>query len=107
MSLDRVRERNPIRAALQQAMLSPRVQQAVAVFVNALVDEGESILQQKYAGESLRTYVPKRGGHEARAERDRRIQALAAPPSSMPPARIAAQVGVSERHVRRLLKKPA
>jgi hypothetical protein len=105
MSLTRVRAQNPIRQALQQAMVSPRVQAAVTVFVNALVDEGEAILKQKYAGETLRIYTPKRGGHQARDERDRRIQALAAAPSSLPVAQIAVMEAISERRVRQILAK--
>lgn len=103
MNMTRARPVNPIRAALQQAMVSPRVQAAVSVFVNALVDEGEAILKQRYAGESLRTYIPKGGGQDAREERNRRIQALAAPPSSLPTAQIAVMEGVSERRVRQIL----
>lgn len=105
MSLTRVRTVNPIRQALQQAMVSPRVQAAVTVFVNALVDEGEAILKQRYAGESLRTYYPKRGNRDDRDERDRRIRALAAPPSSLTPAQIAATEGISLRRVQQLLRK--
>lgn len=105
MSLTRVRTVNPIRAALSEAMLTPRVQQAVTTFVTALVDEGEAILMARYGGERLRVYIPK-SGHDAREERDRRIRAMAAPPGCMAPAQIAAVVGVSERHVRRLLGRP-
>lgn len=105
MSLTRARTVHPIRAALQQAMVSPRVQAAVAVFVNALVDEGEAILRDRYPGETVTLYNRKRGGQAEREERDRRIQSLAAAPSKLPAARIAAIEGVSERHVRRLLGK--
>lgn len=107
MSMNRARAVNPIRQALQQAMVSPRVQAAVTVFVNALVDEGEAILKQRYAGETLRIYTPKRGGHEQRDARDQRIRALAAPPSSLPPAQIAALEGISLRRVQQLLRKSA
>ena len=103
MSLTRVRSVHPIRAALQQAMVSPRVQQAVAVFVNALVDEGEAILRDRYPGETVTLYNRKRCGQDEREERNRRILALAGAPSNLPAAQIAAMVGVSVRHVRRLL----
>jgi hypothetical protein len=104
MSLTRTRPPNPIRAALQQAMLSPRVQQAVAVFVNALVDEGEAILQAKYSGERLRLYMPKGMGQAARDERKRRVRALAAPPSNLGTEQIAALEGISVRRVQQMLK---
>lgn len=105
MSEQRVRQpgANPIRAALEQAMLSPRVQQAVATFVNALVDEGEAILRERYAGETLRIYTPKLGTRSQLAERNRRIQAMGSPPSSMSPAHIAAVEGISVRQVQRVL----
>jgi hypothetical protein len=91
----RAESTNPIRAALEQAMVSPRVQQAVAVFVNALVDEGEALLKLRYAGETLRIYTPKRYGRQARLARDRRIQALATEPGCTPMAQIAAAEGIS------------
>ena len=101
MSLHRVRPINPIRSALDQAMLSPRVQLAVASFVNALVDEGEVILRQRYAGETLRMYQPKRRNADQRAERDRRIQADAA--GGMPHALIAEREQITVRQVRRIV----
>lgn len=97
------RNPNPIRAALEQAMVSPRVQQAVAVFVNALVDEGEAILRARHAGETLRIYTPKRGGRAAKEERDRRIQARAA--SGAPHGQIAAQEQMSLRQVQRIVSR--
>jgi len=103
MSLTRTRQPNPIRAALQQAMLSPRVQDAVAVFVNALVDEGEAVLRHRYGGETLRIYTPKTGGREQREARRRRVRALAAPPSSLSTSQIAAREGITQRQVQRLL----
>lgn len=106
MSFNRVRQPNPVRAALNQAMVSPRVQAAIAVFVTALVDEGETILKQRYAGETLRIYNPKRGGPDARDARNRRIHAMAAAPSSMAPAQIAAAEGISLRQVQRVLAMP-
>lgn len=105
MSLTRVSAVNPIRQALQQAMLSPRVQAAVTVFVNALVDEGQVILNQRYPGETLRTYCHKRGSRDERDARDRRIRTLAAPPSSLAPAQIAAREGISLRRVQQLLRE--
>lgn len=107
MSLVRTRAPNPIRAALQQAMLSPRVQEAVAVFVNALVDEGEAVLRARYGGETLRIYTPKRGGRDGQDARNRRIRAMAAPPSSMAPAHIARAEGLSLRRVQQILKTDA
>lgn len=94
---------NPISAALEQAMASPRVQQAVAVFVNALVDEGEAILRARHAGETLRIYTPKRGGRSAKEERDRRIQARAA--GGTHPAHIAADERMSLRQVQRVIAR--
>ncbi len=82
-------------------MVSPRVQHAVSVFVNALVDEGEAILKSRYAGETLRIYTPKRGGRLAKEERDRRIQARAA--SGTPLAQIAAAENMSARQVQRIV----
>lgn len=105
MSLTRTRPIHPIRAALQQAMISPRVQQAVAVFVNALVDEGEAILRDRYPGETLTLYNRKRCGQDEREERDRRIRALAAPPSSLSPAHIAAMESLTVQHVRLILRR--
>ncbi len=105
MTMTRTRAPNPIRAALQQAMVSPRVQAAVSVFVAALVDEGEAILQQRYAGETLHIYQPKRGGVDERQARNRRIVAMASPPGNLPQAQIAAAEGVSVRHVQRLLER--
>jgi hypothetical protein len=103
MSLTRAREVNPIRQALQQAMLSPRVQAAATVFVNALVDEGEAVLRERYAGETLRIYTPKILSRDARLMRNARIRAMAAPPGCMSPAQIAALEGLSLRQVQRLL----
>ena len=103
MTLERVRPSNPIRMALQAAMVSPRVQAAVTVFVNALVDEGEQILREKYAGETLRQYVPKAGGRDQRAARNLRVRSLAAAPSSLTPAQIAPMVNLTVRQVQRLL----
>lgn len=105
MPITRARAVNPIRAALQQAMVSPRVQAAVSVFVNALVDEGESILKQRYAGETLHIYTPKGCGHEQRDLRNRRIQALAKPPSSLSPAHIADMESLTVQHVRLILRR--
>lgn len=85
-------------------MLRPRVQAAVSVFVNALVDEGEAILRERYAGEHLRIYAARRDPAETEA-RQRRVLAMAAPPSSMTASQIAAREGISERWVRKLLQK--
>ena len=105
MSLNRTRQPNPIRAALQAAMLSPRAQAAVSVFVNVLVDEGEAILRERYAGETLRIYTPKRGGRDQAEERDRRIVALAAEPSKLTPAQIAAREGITVRRVQQIIAR--
>jgi hypothetical protein len=103
MSTDRTRAPNPIRAALQSAMLSPKVQAAAMTFVNALVDEGEAVLRDRYGGDRLRMYVPKSGGRGVRDERRLRVQALAGAPTNLTPEAIAPLVGLSVRHVRRLL----
>jgi hypothetical protein len=104
---DRSRAVHPIRAALQQAMVSPRVQQAVAVFVNALLDEGEAILRQRYPGETVTLYNRKRAGQDEQEQRNRRIQAMAAAPSWMSPAQIAAREGISARRVQQVLRSAA
>jgi hypothetical protein len=102
MSLHRIRPVNPIRSALEQAMLSPRVQLAVNGFVNALVNEGEAILRQRYAGETLRMYQPKRARADQRDERDRRIRADKA--GGMPVALIAERESITVRQVRRIVE---
>lgn len=104
MSLERVKPINPLRAALQAAQLSPAVQQAMATLAAVLMQETEAQLRARHGGEQVRLYAPKSGTRDDKAERNRRIRALAAPPSSMNPAQIAATVGnVTERHVRRIL----
>jgi hypothetical protein len=103
MSLTRTRPTNPVRAALEQAMVSPRVQSAVALFVNALVDEGEAILRARYAGETLRMYTPKRGSAEARDSRDLRIEAALA--AGEPAAMVAGREGLSVRRVEQIAQR--
>jgi hypothetical protein len=103
MSLTRTRPVNPVRAALEQAMVSPRVQAAVTVFVNALIDEGEAVLRQRYGGETLRMYTPKRGGAGARDARDSRIAGALS--SGDPPALIAEREAISLRRVQQIAKK--
>lgn len=103
MNMARIRHVNPIRAALEQAMVSPRVQAAVVTFVNALVDEGEAVLRERYAGETLRVYTPKRGGSDERAARDRRIEAAVA--ADEPHAAIAQREGIGLRRVQQIAKR--
>lgn len=104
---DRNRSTNPIRAALEQAMTTPRMQQAVSAFVAALVDEGEAVLRQRFGGETLRVYQPKRGGTDKRRERDMRIQTMGTPPNAMSAAQIAALEGLSVRRVEQILARHA
>jgi hypothetical protein len=103
MSLTRVRQPNPVRAALREAMLTPSVQQALHAVLNQLVDGAEAILRQRYPGETLRVYTPKRGSQDERQARDRRVQALAAAPSSLSAEQIAQLEGITPRRVRQIL----
>ena len=96
MSMTRVRSVNPIRMALEQAMGSPGMQQAAKVFMNALIDESETILRARYAGEQVRMYLPKASNsRDERDARDRRI--LAALGAGEPPALVAAREGRARR----------
>jgi hypothetical protein len=84
-------------------MVSPRVQHAVTVFVNALVDEGEAILRQRYPGETLRLYNAKRTTAPERSARDMQIESAIAAGES--PALIAARVGIGERRVQQIARR--
>lgn len=103
MSITRSRPVNPVRSALQQAMVSPRVQAAVVGFVNALVDEGEAILRSRYAGETLRMYTPKRGSGGERDARDLRIKAAVI--AGTPNALIAERERVGLRRVQQIARQ--
>lgn len=107
MSIVRIRDADPIRVALHQAMLSPSVQAAATAFIGALVEQSETILRQTYAGETVRVYAAKRGGRDERLARDRRIVALASPPSSLCAERIAQREGITPRRVRQILADAA
>lgn len=60
-------------------------------------------LQRHFGGEAVRVYVPTR--EVAADEIARRVRAMAAAPSCMAPAQIAEQLGITPRHVRRILAR--
>lgn len=60
-------------------------------------------LQRHFGGETLRVYVPARTA--CADEVARRVVALATAPSCMAPAQIAQQLGITARHVRRILAR--
>lgn len=99
------RERqNLLRNLASQAAAHPRIEAAVLGAIRAeLPGVIEGLLREAYGGETVRLYVARSGGRDSKAERDRRIQALAAPPSSMAPAAIAAAENISLRRVQQIL----
>lgn len=91
-----------LRDLAQQAAAHPRIEQAVLGAIRAeLPGVIEGLLREMYRGETVRLYVPKRTCDIA--ERNQRIRAMAAPPSSMSTAQIAARERLTQRQVQRVL----
>lgn len=99
------RERqNLLRNLATQAAAHPRIEAAVLGAIRAeLPGVIEGLLREAYGGETVRLYVARGGSRDSKAERDRRIQALAAPPSNMSPGAIAAAEQISLRRVQQIL----
>lgn len=93
-----------LRDLARRAAEHPRIEQAVMGAIRAeLPSVIEGLLRDAYGGEQLRIYVPARSSLDAKRERDERIRAMAAPPSSMSVGAIAALERVSVRTVMRAL----
>lgn len=96
---------NLLRQLAHQAAAHPRIEAAVIGAIRAeLPGVIEGLLREAYGGDTVRIYVPSRGGHDAKLERDRRIAALAAAPSSLSVAAIAAKEGLTVRRVQQILR---
>jgi AraC-like DNA-binding protein len=61
-------------------------------------------LQRSFGGSAVRAYVPQLRERDA-DKLARQVCALAAAPSSLSPSQIAARLGVTPRHVRRILAR--
>lgn len=106
------RTRNTLlRQLATQAASHPRIEAAVLGAIRAeLPGVIEGLLRQQFGGETVRIYAARSDvlqADAARQERDRRIAALAAPPSSLPPAAIAKQEGITPHRVRQILRTAA
>lgn len=109
MSLHRIGGQSPqslLRDLATQAAAHPKIEQAVLGGIRAVLpDVIEELLRAAYGGERVRLYVASRSSRDAKADRDRRIAALASAPSNLSPAAIAAQEGLSLRRVQQILRK--
>jgi hypothetical protein len=110
MSIERVPHTTPaafLRDIASQAAIHPRVESAViGALRSVLPGVIEEIVREMYpGGERVRFYTPKVGSRSAKAERDRRICALVAPPSKLPLAQIARQEGLSLRRVQQIVAR--
>ncbi len=96
---------NLFRELAHQAAAHPRMEAAIMGAVRAeLPGIIEELLRQTHGGRMVQLYVARSGSLAAKDERDRRIRALAAAPSSMTPAAIAAQEGLTVRRVQQILR---
>lgn len=100
-----------LRNLAQQAASHPRIEAAVIGAIRAeLPGVIEGLLREAYGGETVRIYVAASDvsrAEQQRDERDRRIAAMAAPPSSLPAAAIAAQERITPHRVRQILRRLA
>lgn len=100
-----------LRQLAAQAASHPRIEAAVLGAIRAeLPGVIEGLLRETYGGEQVRIYAPRSDvlkAEAARQERDRRIAALAAPPSSLKPAAIAQREGITAHRVRQILRAAA
>lgn len=107
MSIEHVSGRNRqnlMRQVAHQAAAHPRIEAAVIGAIKAeLPGVIEELMRAAWGGERLRLYVARGTSLDAKAERDRRVRSLAAPPSSLPPAQIAAIEGIGVRRVQQIL----
>jgi hypothetical protein len=86
----------------EQAAKHPRIEAALMATLRAeLPDLMEQLLSEMFRGEKLSLYALK--NPEEKQARNRRIMASAA--AGIPQALIAERESVSERHVRRVVKK--
>lgn len=97
-----------LRQLATQAASHPRIEAAVLGAIRAeLPGVIEGLLRDAYGGETVRIYAPRHDvlqAEQSRQERDRRIAALAAPPSSLSAAAIARQEGITPHRVRQILR---
>lgn len=110
MSIERAPHATPaafLRELASQAAIHPRVETAViGALRGVLPGVIEEIVREMYpGGERVRFYSAKVSSRSAKAERDRRIVTLAAPPASMALAQIAQQEGLSLRRVQQILAR--
>lgn len=100
-----------LRQLAAQAASHPRIEAAVLGAIRAeLPGVIEGLLREAYGGEQVRIYAPRSDvlqAEAARQERDRRIAALAAPPSSLTAAAIAKREGITPHRVRQILRAAA
>ena len=87
-----------------QVASHPRLEAAVMKAIrDVLPSVVDSVLRETYGGETFRSYAPRGPSQLDKVERNRRIKALAAPPSSLTPHAIAALEGVGVRRVQQIL----
>lgn len=90
-----------LRDLATQAASHPRMEAAILGAIRGeLPGVIEELLRDLYRGETVRLYVPKRGGAADREHRDRRIEAALAAHEA--PAAVAAREGVSRRRVEQI-----
>lgn len=95
-----------LRQLAEQAAAHPRIEAAVIGAIRAeLPGVIEGLLREAYGGDTIRIYVASGLGRAAKRERDLRITALAAAPSSLSPGAIAAREGISVRRVQQILRR--
>lgn len=112
MSMHRVgkpRSRNTLlRQLATQAASHPRIEAAVIGAIrDVLPGVIEGLLREAYGGETVRIYAARHDvllADQGRRDRDLRIAALAAAPSSLTPAAIAELEGITPHRVRQILR---
>jgi hypothetical protein len=100
-----------LRQLATQAASHPRIEAAVIGAIrDVLPSVIEGLLRDAYGGETVRIYAPRHDvmrAEQDRQARDLRIAALAAAPSNLSPAAIAAQEGITPHRVRQILRAVA
>ena len=96
-------DRSMLEDLAARAASHPRIEQAVLGALRAeLPSVIRGLLADMFPGETMRLYVPKGGGNDARRERDMRILGARGQPAAL----VAEREGVTERHVRRIWTRP-
>ena len=96
-----------LRQLATQAASHPRIEAAVVGAIrDVLPSVIEGLLRETYGGDTVRIYAPRGLSQEDKIGRNRRIKALAAPPSNLTPHAIAAMEGIGVRRVQQILAAP-